>query len=576
MRSNRLFRNIAITTILTLGAIEASAYITHEVQRGETLWGLSHKYNVSADDIIALNPSVAQGLKAGTTIKIPDGAPTEETVADPPTPPSPQEAEPSAPSEPALPPMTQPIAEGPVAPSTPSIRLENPIAPATHPVNGALTDTAKFGDTFYSISKKTGVPVVDLLAYNPTLDIHNLREGTIVRLSANAPFATAKTVLTAVDSIVYRVTAPETAGDFRSREKGVAVMLPFDLTSSELSKQSLLATEFYKGFLMALNENANNIDYPLHVVAVDTQTSDKDLLDRLSSLASDGVSVIVPPDDERQVQLIEDFALDNNLYVLNVLNVKDEGYLTNPRVVQCNISQKLMYDKAIDALLSDYDGFTPVVLDLAEGKDEKRTFIDELRARYRAEGKEMIDLSFAGALHQSHLSDLDPEKKYIFIPKSGSVDVFDKFSQALAAYMENDTEFGRVKLFGYPDWVTFRGSSAEMLHRLGAVIYSRFCYDPAGSKAEEMNANYRNWYGAPPVDVFPSQGILGYDAGNLFFRMLNAHWLEEAADRAEIGQYDGIQSAFRLIRGNGFDGIINDALFIIEFLPGSSTYVKVI
>jgi len=46
-------------------------FVYHDVQPKETLYGLSKKYNVSIDEIIALNPELKEGLKFGQTIKFP-------------------------------------------------------------------------------------------------------------------------------------------------------------------------------------------------------------------------------------------------------------------------------------------------------------------------------------------------------------------------------------------------------------------------------------------------------------------------------------------------------------------------
>jgi len=55
----------------TASALPDGATITHEVQSGETLSGLSRKYNVSVDVIKQQNPKVARkGLQTGQVLKI--------------------------------------------------------------------------------------------------------------------------------------------------------------------------------------------------------------------------------------------------------------------------------------------------------------------------------------------------------------------------------------------------------------------------------------------------------------------------------------------------------------------------
>lgn len=555
--------------LLTVAAfLPVKAYIIHHVERGETLWGISHKYNVSADDIIKLNPSVANGLKAGSDIKIPDGNDEEASQTE-------QEYQLEENNQTISTDIDTPNPEK-TYPTLPNM-AELPILRTNDSEKGS-TYVARFGDTFESISKKTGVSVEDLIAFNPLIDSYAVPESEVIRLTASSPYQTNKTYLSVVDSVVYRVEMPAIeSNNSLYQDNAIAILLPFDLSHNEISRQSLLSTDFYKGFLIATKDNSGKMDKTLRIYAIDTQCSDDELNNKLMKLATDGVKIVVPPDDIRQTETIERFAAENDMTVVNILNVKDEGYLTLPNVIQCNISQKLMYDKAIKTLLSDFEDYTPVILDLAGGKDEKVSFIEELRSQYAAKGREVVNLSFNHMLSENELAEaLKHDRKYIFIPKSGSIDVFEKFSNALASYIENDMEYGRLKLFGYPDWVTFRGDAADVLHNLGAVIYSRFYFDPSNSNSSELNKDFSNWYGTPQSDVFPAQGTMGYDAGNMLYRMIRDGWLNSMKQEGTIGSYTGLQSAYHLIKEPGIPGVINDALYIIEFLPEGGTYIKVI
>ena len=52
----------------------AIKYLTHTVSKSETLYGLSKHYGVTVESIIAANPDVVNGLKAGMVIRIPQGS----------------------------------------------------------------------------------------------------------------------------------------------------------------------------------------------------------------------------------------------------------------------------------------------------------------------------------------------------------------------------------------------------------------------------------------------------------------------------------------------------------------------
>ncbi len=567
---NRAKSLVAIAAGLLIST-EASAFINHTVQRGETLWGLSHKYSVSADDIIRFNPAVKNGLKTGHTIRIPEASDLDASKAEE----APQETKNSNSTSVGV--EDPAVEESRIDGYTPSPNYQEiKTYTTTERPKDMGTDryVARFGDTFRSVSVKTGVDELTLLALNPMVDGSRIPEGEVIRLTDDAPYTTTRENLSTVDSIVYRVSPVEKITNTGRREATVALMLPFELSQGEVSRQALLATDFYKGFLLATKDSNRNINYDLRIYAVDTSDDSATLEKSLQTLADEGVKVVIPPDDEHQTEEIEKFCNENGIMVLNVLNIKDEGYQNYPNVLQCNISQKLMYDKAIQALKTFYPEYTPVILDLAGGKDEKSGFTNELKSQYRSQGETVREITFTDLLKDSDLETLQPDKKYILIPKSGSQDVFDKISDAIAAKIESDPYPERIKLFGYPDWVALRGASEEELHRIGAVIYSRFNYQPSDAEESEIQAKFRQWYGTAPIEAFPSQGTLGYDAGNALLKMLGNGWPENATERT-IGSHSGKQSTFRFVQQPG-GGMINDSLYIIEFTPGTGTYTRVI
>lgn len=63
--------------------ISGKEYYMHNVKQGETLWGLSKLYNVTIEEIEALNPDVKNGLKAGHVVGIPVRPAKEEAQRAP-------------------------------------------------------------------------------------------------------------------------------------------------------------------------------------------------------------------------------------------------------------------------------------------------------------------------------------------------------------------------------------------------------------------------------------------------------------------------------------------------------------
>ncbi|WP_407403399.1 LysM peptidoglycan-binding domain-containing protein [Chryseobacterium sp.] len=54
----------------TVSSSSQDEYVTYEVQSGDTVFSIVNKYGVTIDELIALNPELSKGLKAGMVLKI--------------------------------------------------------------------------------------------------------------------------------------------------------------------------------------------------------------------------------------------------------------------------------------------------------------------------------------------------------------------------------------------------------------------------------------------------------------------------------------------------------------------------
>lgn len=580
MIRNHFNNKLILLALLTICCqAQIFAYKTHHVVSGESLWGISNKYNITVEQLIAANPSLEKGLKADTYIRIPEDGdlsfPENKSVA------SSSEVvtqshivrinrDHTATSAPQETPELSDVIESQNAYYSPH-NPEN-----TTDYNSTGYYISSFGDSFISISRKTNVPVDLLVHLNPFIDGATIPEGTLIRISSLPISNVEGRNLTFIDSVELRIHYIPTIVERKQKENSdiIVVALPFETETNSLSKQSLLATEFYKGLLLAVNNHisSGNIS-PMKIVAIDTKNGVDNVIRQINDLALNSSSIIIPADDETILSAIAKSGTDAT--VLNVLSIRDNSYTDNDRVVQCNINQPLMYDKAATYIIDKLSGYTPVILNPAGGATEKSGFTDLLRKKCQDEGIEVIELNFSNKLTDKDLARLHKDKKYVFIPKSGNTDVFERFASALSDYFATDMQYDRLKLFGYPDWVVLKGNNETALHEMNAIIYSRFYLDEQNIFTKDILDSYEKWYGAPMAKAFPVQAMLGYDAGNLIIHANSRGWKESAIDRLDSNSYEGHQSAFHFTHDNS-KGLINDALYIIEFLPGETCIISVI
>lgn len=129
---------------------DGKTFILHRVESSQTLYGILRKYRISMADFKAANPGVSEAVQFDQVVRIPHGP-----------------GEP-APEKPAA------VSAAPEAtlPGAPEVR------PATY--------TVQPGETLYSLARRFGLSVNDLIAWNNLPETGTVQTGQMLRLSATA------------------------------------------------------------------------------------------------------------------------------------------------------------------------------------------------------------------------------------------------------------------------------------------------------------------------------------------------------------------------------------------------------
>lgn len=366
----------------------------------------------------------------------------------------------------------------------------------------------------------------------------------------------------------------------------IAVLMPLGLEKGVPERTNKLALDFYKGMLIAADSLsgvgrnihidivARDIDGMSAAAIADAYREDEALLT---------AAVVVVPEDAATISAVANVAASTGAKVLNIFNMRDSLYLTNPSVLQANIPQHAMYDQAAAAFMRQYEGYTPVILRSTSARNDKESFVEYIVERYRAEGVEPFTIEYGNTLLQSNLDVLPvaPGTRYVFLPSAGSLSEFNKFAHALRTYRDRISAVDPdaavtgapavAEVFGYPDWTAFRGDALDTLHRLGATVYSRFFDDFAGFQARGIETAFKRWYGSPYIESIPSYGLLGYDVASYLIRNLRINDGQYSPDYP--ASFGGVQSTFSFVQSGS--GYVNDALYIITYLPGGRVVERV-
>ena len=333
-----------------------SAYRTHIVEKGQTLYSIAKSYKISVAVLEEDNPTIdAQALKPGTELNIRRsemGYATTEEIE----------------------------------------RVERERC-ATLEVGEGYHEV-KPGETVYSLSRRYGLSEEEFLQLNNLSSSADLEAGMVVRVAKNT--AKSETV-DSPESIVADTTANDRrsfgewindlfTGDEaadsvelkpvdvefltlgRHNRLNVALMLPFHIND----KVNNNYVDFYKGVLLAM-EDLKADGYSIDLSVYDTEHSAqkiKELVDYEDGLLD--ANLIIGPVYEDELRYVLDLAEDNNIPVVSPL--ADIEGVKSPVLFQMQSEDSRKYDKFSDVL----DGSREVVMIYASSND--KSFAEEIKA----------------------------------------------------------------------------------------------------------------------------------------------------------------------------------------------------
>lgn len=249
-----------------------SSVSTHVVKTGETLYSLSKKYNLSVDELKALNPHLQETeLSIGETLKI---------------------------------------------------KRENKISVTTNLENNFYTVKPK--ETLFSLTKQFNVSEEELVRLNPELKL-GVKEGMVLKLP---------TTLVIKDSLVS--TKPKAnllATIDYTTKKELVLLLPFNIdkmatdstkTDKDYIKNSKflnLTLDFYSGALVAI-DSAKTLGLPVNIKILDVESSknSSNIAQIISRNNFSGVDAVIGPFYNSHAESAAQYLSKYNIPVISPLS----------------------------------------------------------------------------------------------------------------------------------------------------------------------------------------------------------------------------------------------------------------
>ena len=567
--------------------------LMHEVKQGETLYGLAKSYGTTIDELIAVNPGSENGIKIGQKLMIPSSRTNERAAVDT------DKQVHDAFSQNSV--QIAPLGSDPVYQiindgediytiakhyntSIESILINNPGLKPDEYVAGTkikvVPNTAvpfnyervgrrnykyevKRGETYASIATDNGISEAELKAANP--DLKKVKKGkTIILPKPYTEQVTGDMATIPVEELraYYQPRIQDLYENLVAKrlenEVNIALVLPFQLHKSAPPKQAYLYTDYYKGFLLAMDSVSRITNRHINIKVYDTQHN-LNVTDSILALPElKSMNMIIAPSEPQQLARINAFGKANGVPVMNCFTTKNEDYLDNPYVYQVNTPTNEMMHDVMKWFDEQFKGYNVVFLN-ASSESDKEMF-EHMRTHINRKKYPTATINVSGDLTYNDISNqMNPGSKYVFIPSSGDKALVKKYIKALKQ-VKNERFDCDLSLIAYPEYVLYLKDYQTDLQDVDTYMFTRF-FNAKGFRTRDLEAAYKTNFGGEPLSAVPNMAIYGYDTGMYLLKSLGVDGIIDE----ETPLYKGIQTSFRWERGDNWRGYTNQAIEVVHF-----------
>ena len=496
----------------------------YKVKKGETLYGLSRKFNTTVDELIKINPELSKGLKKGQLIQVPGKI--ESEIAE--------EIEPEIIDEP----VPNPFVADTILETQETVTVSFSDSIVRHNVMSH--------ETMYSISKRFMVSIEKIMEINK-LSTTRLSEGQVLVIPVKSERITKVPVKPVPD--VYEPDDNEPLiFEIKERYK-IAVILPLHLDYGPgYSKYvSSVATQFYMGALMALdslkamglNADVHFFDSKNDSAAVQALVNGSEFLD---------VDLVIGPFFSKTQAIVAEYCKNNKIRM--VCPVSSESKLLE--------KNRLVY-ASVPSNITLVTGLAQYVL-RTHAKDKiilvKSTDKDDLPL-YEAFRKSFNESPMLGesrpALRETTIdgmkSYLDRSSKNIII-----IPTLDKTTGVRFMNTLNRSSFkakpDEIYVFGMKEWVDFTDINNIYKNKFNLHFGSPNFVDYYTDEMIELNRTFRREYNTD----MSKMAVQAYD---VFLFYCSNFFLENQKPNLMMNN-------FRMEQFSESDGYENQNVFILE------------
>lgn len=539
-------------TTTTTTAVSNDKYFEHKVERGETIYGISKKYNVTADAIFELNPESKNGISPGQVLKIPGSKNTTTTNT-----------------------ITTPVKN--------EVKEEMVL----------FDHTVLPQETFYSISRKYNISTDSIKSLNNGL-AEGLKAGNVIRLAgkkskielyksweASAPIIVNNSTIKK-DSVKVNPTVTTNNVNNSSYKTGkkdvynVGIMLPFQLDKNQklMEEQNPLerkyifeptrqALDFYHGVMLALDSLKKaglNSNLRVFDIGKDTALLKKTIAkDEFKSL-----DVLIGPFEN--IEQTAKAAKENKFPMVVPVACSNKVLLDNEYVFKSITTSSVIADATSQFIAKKYKNDNIILVD-GKGKNDVgvvKSYKKFLNKYYfeqtgKTDSVKFMQLDFISNSSLPNILKKD-RMNVLIIPSNDFAYVSTCLSNLNKFLSRSNNKAYQVTVFGTDEWMKW--DQIDITHKLKSNVHvpSPTFVDFDTLHVHRLIRSFRNRYKTDP----DKYAIMGFDLAYFWLSGYVKYGLDFVP---MVPQFDVTmnQTRFNFTKMNETSGYLNKNVYILKY-----------
>lgn len=577
-RLTRISQLIAVSLFLST-AIFAQNTFTHTVKLGETVYSIAKVYNITIQDIYNLNPNAQSGIRIGEALRIPQkGQPAGHhyhTIAKGETLYSLTNkyqisAEALTSANPGLTADNFRAGQVIIIPDSKQTATVSNVKNATtaNPQKPKYREmyTAKRKETIFGIARKFGLTTEELIAANPKMKAvdYKLKKGEVIAIpypTSEQPQNTSSSQQPATETI--NKVLSENKGPEKYTSLSVGVILPFKKGNNESAKM----IEFYQGILLAIDKIRQE-GISVEVYTYDSGTtaaSMKQVLNQEEGLSS--TDVIFGPLYASQIPVLSEYCQKRRIKMVVPFTGQFDAVFKNPYIYAANAPKSYQYGETYELVKSRFASYNIIILDAMENNQNDKQFTDGLRNALKTQGQTTKSLSLY-ADEIAIAKAMSTTRKNLLVPTSASIKTLNILFPKLKSFTEAYPQY-EISMLGFPEWQTYTDTQLDYFYQFDTYIFSPFYRNPFAQKTNTFEKEFAQWFKKPLINSFPRFGMMGYDLGYFFLKGLSQYGFSFDQKINKVKTIP-LQHDFTFTRCSNWGGFINNKIELIHYTPNKN------